>query len=88
MEKINKETSGFFRSEYTIFACIEGYSNDKLVKALWKKMNHVMEKLDAQKIESVDEGTFVSIAAYTDHWEGTFSSAEKKMKAKLLELQL
>lgn len=83
MEKIVYETKPFFHSEYIIFSCMKGYSNDKLVKSLWEKIDGIMKKLNAQKIEAVNEGTFVSLAAYTDHWKETFSSVEKKMNMQL-----
>ena len=83
MEKMICATKGLFSSEYIIFSCIEGHSNDKLIKSVRKKTDQMMKELEAQQVDFVDEGTFVSIAAYTDHWESTFSSAEKKLNMQL-----
>ena len=83
MAKMICATKGLFSSEYIIFSCIEGHSNDKLIKSVRKKTDQMMKELEAQQVDFVDEGTFVSIAAYTDHWESTFSSAEKKLNMQL-----
>lgn len=83
MEKIIKETNGLFGVKSTIFSCIQGSTNDKLVKSLREKMERILQRLDAVNFASLDEGTFVSCTAYTSQWKNTFSSAEKKLNLQL-----
>ncbi|WP_165820814.1 YwmB family TATA-box binding protein [Pueribacillus theae] len=76
-------TSELFSSNPSFFSCISGKINDTMVIALSKRAEQIIHKFDADFVEGIHEETFVSLSAYTELWQTSLETKEKKMNLQI-----
>lgn len=76
-------TSELFLSNPSFFSCISGKINDTMVIALSKRAEQIMHEFDADFVEGIHEETFVSLSAYTELWQTSLETKEKKMNLQI-----
>ncbi|MGO4889173.1 YwmB family TATA-box binding protein [Anaerobacillus sp. MEB173] len=73
----------FFDINSPIFSSVNGNVQDTEYSNLDKYANDFVEAFSAQKIEGLNEETFVSLSAYTDDWETSIQSKEKNINLQI-----
>nr|WP_295973145.1 YwmB family TATA-box binding protein [uncultured Bacillus sp.] len=64
-ESVQQTISEVFQEDVTIFSCLTGEFGDKLDKSLDLYASNLLAAFDAQEIERLEEGSFVSATAYS-----------------------
>lgn len=72
-----------FLTNTKIFTCTTGNGNGKLNFGLEELTNNILAQFSAQKIEYLKEETFISVSAYTNIWDNSITTNEKKMNLQI-----
>jgi hypothetical protein len=72
-----------FRGEPTIFSCMKGTVDDKIVKSLPETVNHVLSKFKAKEIEALKEETFMSVSAESPMFTGSIENQRDHMNLQI-----
>lgn len=73
----------FFKQNATIFTCVQGVLDGKMNFVLYKKARDLLHLFHADPVEGVREKTFVSLSAYTDDWEASIPTNNKRMNLQV-----
>ncbi|GGE85224.1 YwmB family TATA-box binding protein [Priestia taiwanensis] len=66
-----------------IFSCVKGVFDDKIEGVLQKQAQRLLQDFQAESIESLNEGTFVSVSAYNSKWNDALPTEKEKMNLQL-----
>jgi hypothetical protein len=80
---IRKQIDNIFPVYPIIFSCVKGVFGDKIEGVLQKQAQNLLTDFQAESIESLDEGTFVSVSAYTKKWNDALPTKKDKMNLQL-----
>ncbi|NSL52065.1 YwmB family TATA-box binding protein [Calidifontibacillus erzurumensis] len=72
-----------FDKKTQIFTCVNGENGDIMEGVLYNKALEILEDFSAQSIEEIQEGAFVSISAYTEHWKNSIPTKNKEMNIQI-----
>ena len=81
--KMASRISDIFRGNATIFSCIKGEFNDKMIKTLPLEMEHLLTIFQAEEIEALKEDTFISSTAHSTMFSETVEVGEKNMNVQI-----
>jgi TATA-box binding len=82
-KKIEEQIDDIFPLYPIIFSCVKGVFDDKIEGVLQKQAQRLLSDFQAESIESLNEGTFVSISAYNSKWNDALPTEKKKMNLQL-----
>ena len=84
-DELDSTLSDIFRENATIFSCIQGEFNDKMLTSVTvsNRMNQLMDAFHAKEIESLKEANFISTSAYSPLFAGSIKNNEKDMNLQL-----
>ncbi len=82
-DDIQSQIDVLFDENPLIFSCVNGVMNDTLKDGLTKEAEGLMESFQGKEVESIDEGTFVSVSAYTTQWNDYLPTENKKMNLQI-----
>ncbi|WP_158077167.1 YwmB family TATA-box binding protein [Caenibacillus caldisaponilyticus] len=71
-----------FQQKGNFFACVSGNFDGKM-NNVSKKMNAILSVFHARIVEKVEEKTFKSVSAYTDHWQDFITSNGRKINVQI-----
>jgi len=81
--KLNHRLDVLFQEKGKIFACAQGFYSDKIDIVVSKKANEILSRFHAKVIEKVEEKTFESVSAYTNHWKDSIKTNGRKMNLQV-----
>ncbi|UZJ79208.1 YwmB family TATA-box binding protein [Fictibacillus sp. KU28468] len=73
----------YFEGKTSTFSCITGVHSDTMDVGLNKQALELMTTFSAVPVEELKEETFVSISAYTKHWDEKINTAHKAMNLQI-----
>lgn len=73
----------FFDNNSPIFTTVTGSGNNNPNLGLDHYANKLVDSFSAQKIEGLNEETFVSLSAYNDQWETSIQSKQEKINLQI-----
>lgn len=73
----------YFQGKSSTFSCISGIHNGTMDFGLYKQALRLMTTFSAVPVEQLKEETFVSISAYTKHWDEKINTAHKAMNLQI-----
>ncbi len=76
-------TSELFLENPSFFTCITGKISDTMDIALNKKAKSLMRHFNANYVEGIEEESFVSLSAYTKHWNTSITTNQKEMNLQI-----
>lgn len=82
-EDLNELLSDIFRENTTIFTCVKGEINDKMNTSLPFTVNQLLEKFEAEEIESLIEEDFISTSAYSPLFSNGLMTKNQDMNLQL-----
>lgn len=66
-----------------LYSCLNGQMDDKMGGAVSEKVSSFLHTLQAEKIEEMNEETFISASAYIKYWKAFILADEQKMNVQL-----
>lgn len=82
-EDLNALLSDIFREKPTIFTCVKGDFNDKIITSLPFTVNRLLDKFEATEIESLKETDFISTSAYSPKFTNELTTNNQDMNLQL-----
>ncbi|WP_027408004.1 YwmB family TATA-box binding protein [Anoxybacteroides tepidamans] len=82
-KNIRQKSSLLFVKQPAFFSCVKGELNGKMEGVLLKQAYHLLHEFRAEPVEALQEGTFVSISAYTGQWENVLPTKTHPMNIQL-----
>ncbi|MDN4071616.1 YwmB family TATA-box binding protein [Fictibacillus terranigra] len=73
----------YFEGKTATFSCVTGVHSDTMDVGLYKQALELMTTFSAVPVEELKEETFVSISAYTKHWDEKLNTAHKAMNLQI-----
>jgi hypothetical protein len=81
--QFNHVVGTYFFEKPQKFSCITGESSDMMEVVLNKKVNRLIKEFSAEEVESLKEGTFVSVSAYTSKWKNEIPTQNGAMNLQI-----
>lgn len=84
-QELNKTLSDIFRENATIFSCIKGQLNDKMISSVTISdyMDELLDSFHAKEVESLTETDFISTSAYSPLFADHIKTKDKDMNLQL-----
>ncbi|QED49704.1 YwmB family TATA-box binding protein [Cytobacillus dafuensis] len=86
-QKISKQLesriSDIFRGNATFFSCLKGEFNDRIEKTLSNEMENLLTAFNAEEVEALSEGNFISTSAYSTMFDKSIATKGKDMNLQI-----
>jgi len=82
-DELKNRLSDIFREKPTVFSCMMGVFNDKIVKALPVTVGSLLSSFDAKEIEALKEETFMSVSASSSMFSGFIDQRKNNMNLQI-----
>ncbi|MGD6816564.1 YwmB family TATA-box binding protein [Metabacillus sp. 113a] len=79
---VKKQSFDIIHENPTIFSCIKGSRDDKMVGVL-HLADALLNEFNAEPLEQLKEEAFVSVSAYTARWKGTIPAEQGRMNVQI-----
>lgn len=80
---INKRIDIIFQHTPQIFSCVQGVTSDIIRNGMFETAEELLSDFQATPVESVEEGTYVSLSAYTNKWKNALPTEENHINIQI-----
>jgi hypothetical protein len=81
--EFRKKVASLLGESPSIYTCVRGTESDTMNIVLQNLAKQLVQSFDATTIDTLNEETFLSLSAYTDHWKHSIMTDEREMNLQI-----